>query len=202
KTTKAKYKTNVVINAAGAQAKDIGNLIGLNLPVEPESHEAGITEPVKKFFSPMVVDIRPWEDEKFGNSKNYYFYQNNEGKIIFCLTPNPGILGSDRRETSSFLPQITKRMVQLLPRLKNIKIRRTWRGLYPMTPNGDPIIGNVNEVEGYINAVGMCGQGFMLGPGVGELLTRIVTGKKTPGDDLILSNLTPKDSFFDGEILR
>ncbi len=63
-----------MINAAGAQAKDIGNLIGLDLPVEPESHEAGITEPVKKFFSPMVVDMRPAIDEKFGNSKSYYFY--------------------------------------------------------------------------------------------------------------------------------
>jgi len=202
KTTKAKYKTDVVINAAGAQAKDIGSLIDLDLPVEPESHEAGITEPVKKFFSPMVVDIRPCIDEKFGNSKNYYFYQNNEGKIIFCLTPNPSILGIDRRETSSFLPQITKRMVQLLPRLKNIKIRRTWRGLYPMTHDGNPLLGKIEEIIGYVNAVGMCGQGFMLGPGLGELLSRIVTEKITPGDELILNNLTPKRDFFDEEGLK
>ena len=202
KTTKAKYKTDVVINAAGAQAKDIGSLIDLDLPVEPESHEAGITEPVKKFFSPMVVDIRPCIDEKFGNSKNYYFYQNNEGKIIFCLTPNPSILGIDRRETSSFLPQITKRMVQLLPRLKNIKIRRTWRGLYPMTHDGNPLLGKIEEISGYVNAVGMCGQGFMLGPGLGELLSRIVTEKITPGDELILNNLTPKRDFFDEEGLK
>ena len=202
KTTKAKYKTDVVINAAGAQAKDIGSLIDLDIPVEPESHEAGITEPVKKFFSPMVVDIRPCIDEKFGNSKNYYFYQNNEGKIIFCLTPNPSILGIDRRETSSFLPQITKRMVQLLPRLKNIKIRRTWRGLYPMTHDGNPLLGKIEEISGYVNAVGMCGQGFMLGPGLGELLSRIVTEKITLGDELILNNLTPKRDFFDEEGLK
>ncbi|MBY8985923.1 MAG: FAD-binding oxidoreductase [Candidatus Lokiarchaeota archaeon] len=202
KTDKAKYKTNVVINAAGAQAKGVGNFIGLNLPIEPESHEAGITEPVKRLFSPMVVDIRPGIDEKFGNSKNYYFYQNSEGKILFCLTPNPNITGIDRRETSSFLPQITKRMIQLLPRLKNIKIRRTWRGLYPMTHDGNPIVGKVEEVEGYINAVGMCGQGFMLGPGLGETISRIITEKTTPADDLILNNLTPKDGFFNEEVLK
>ena len=150
----------------------------------------------------MVVDIRPWTDEKFGNSKNYYFYQNNEGKILFCLTPNPNIVGFDRRETSSFLPQITKRMIQLLPRLKNIKIRRTWRGLYPMTHTGNPIVGNVDEVTGYINAVGMCGQGFMLGPGLGELISRIVTEKTTPADELILNSLTPKRGFFDEEVLK
>lgn len=202
KTVKKKYKTKVVINAAGAQAKDIGSLIGLNLPVEPESHEAGITEPVKKFFSPMVVDVRPFIDKKFGNSKNYYFYQNNEGKILFCLTPNPNIAGFDRRETSSFLPQITKRMIQLLPRLKNIRIRRTWRGLYPMTQDGNPIVGKIDEVNGYINAVGMCGQGFMLGPGLGELLSRIVTEKTIPSDELILNSLAPKRDFFYEEALK
>ncbi|MFX1308041.1 MAG: NAD(P)/FAD-dependent oxidoreductase, partial [Promethearchaeota archaeon] len=179
KTTKATYKTSSIINAAGAHAKEIGAMIDLEIPVVPESHEAGITEPVKTFFKPMIVDIRPCIDEKCGDSKNYYFYQNKEGKIIFCLTPSPNILGIDRRETSSFLPQISKRMIQLLPRLKNIKVRRTWRGLYPMTPDGNPIVGKVNEIEGYINAVGLCGQGFMLGPGLGELLSRLLTEKIT-----------------------
>jgi len=195
KTTKGKYKTQSIINAAGAHAKDIGNMVGIDTPVEPESHEAGITEPVKNFFTPMIVDIRPCSDPKFGNSKNYYFYQNKEGKIIFCITPDPNILGTDRTETSSFLPQISKRMIQLLPRLRNIKVRRTWRGLYPMTPDGNPIVGEVNEIEGYINAVGMCGQGFMLGPGLGELLSRISTEKTTSMDKEILETLSYTRDF-------
>ncbi|MBA7635139.1 D-amino acid dehydrogenase [subsurface metagenome] len=190
KTTKGQYNTKNIINAAGAHARDIGNMVGLDIPVEPESHEAGITEPVKNFFSPMVVDIRTCSDPKFGDSKNYYFYQNKEGKIFFCLTPDPNILGTDRKETSSFLPQISKRMIQLLPRLRNIKVRRTWRGLYPMTPDGNPIVGKINEIEGYINAVGMCGQGFMLGPGLGELLSRLLTEKTTSRDKEILETLS------------
>ncbi len=195
KTTKGKYKTKYVINTAGAHVKEIGKMVGLDLPVIPDSHEAGITEPVKNFFSTMVVDIRPCVDSKFGNSKNYYFYQNKEGKILFCLTPDPNMVGTDRRETSSFLPQISKRMIQLLPRLRNIKVRRTWRGLYPMTPDGNPIIGKVHEVEGYINAVGMCGQGFMLGPGLGELLSRILTEKLNSRDHEIMETLSYERDF-------
>lgn len=195
KTNKAMYKTNSIVNAAGAHAKEIGKLVNLDIPVEPESHEAGITEPVKKFFNPMIVDIRPCFDSRCGDSKNYYFYQNKEGKIIFCLTPSPNILGTDRRETSSFLPQISKRMIQLLPRLRNIKVRRTWRGLYPMTPDGNPIVGKVNEIEGYLNAVGMCGQGFMLGPGLGELLSRILSEKTTSKDKEILDTLSYTRDF-------
>jgi len=189
KTNKAEHKAQTIINAAGAHANNVGNMINIDLPVVPESHEAGITEPVKKFFSTMVIDIKPAIDEKFGNSKNYYFYQNKEGKIIFCLTPEPNLPGVDRRETSLFLPQISKRMVNLLPRLKNIKIRRTWRGLYPMTPDGNPFIGKINGIEGYINAVGMCGQGFMLGPGLGELLSREITEKLNSKDKEMLREL-------------
>jgi sarcosine oxidase subunit beta len=202
KTNKAKYKAQTVINAAGAHARDIGSMLNINLPVVPESHEAGITEPVKKFFSTMVIDIKQAQDDKFGNSKNYYFYQNKEGKIIFCLTPEPIIPGLDRFETSSFLPQITKRLVNLLPRLKNIKIRRTWRGLYPMTPDGNPIIGKVEGIEGYVNAVGLSGQGFMLGPGLGELLSRVITDKLSSKDHQMLGELAYKRNYYKIEDLK
>ncbi|MHA1375522.1 MAG: NAD(P)/FAD-dependent oxidoreductase [Promethearchaeota archaeon] len=202
KTTQKKYTGQYVINAAGAYAKKVGGMVNIDLPVNPESHEAGITEPVKQFFSCMVVDIKPATDPKFGNSKNYYFYQNKEGKIIFCLTSEPSIPGLNRNETSSFLPQITKRMINLLPRLKNIKLRRTWRGLYPMTPDGNPIIGKLEEIEGYINAVGMCGQGYMLGPGVGELLCRLLVEKLSSKDKEILKELNYYREYYKEEVLK
>jgi sarcosine oxidase subunit beta len=196
-TSKETHYSQNVINAAGAHARDIAQMVGSEVPVTPESHEAGITEPVKRFFTPMVVDIRPSE-----GSKNYYFYQNKEGKIIFCLTPDPPITGTDRRETSVFLPQIAKRMINLLPRLRNIKVRRTWRGIYPMTPDGNPIVGSINEVEGYFNAVGMCGQGYMLGPGIGEILARVLANKSTPRDQEILEEFSLYRDFGQEEKLK
>lgn len=202
KTNNNTYKSQFVINAAGANARSVANMAGIDVDVQPESHEAGITEPVKHFFNPMVVDLRPYEDSVYGDSKNYYFYQNKEGKILFCLTPNPNIPGKDRRETSSFLPQISKRMIDILPRLKFIKIRRTWRGLYPMTPDGNPIIGEVDSLKGYINAVGLCGQGFMLGPGLGELLYRVIADKLTPSDQEILRSLACNRDFCQEEDLK
>jgi sarcosine oxidase subunit beta len=138
----------------------------------------------------MIVDIRPAIDLNWGNSKNYYFYQNKRGQVVFCLTPDPPIIGINRNETSSFLPQVAKRMVNLLPRLKHLKIRRTWRGLYPMTPDGSPIVGKTKEIEGYINAVGMCGQGYMLGPGIGEVVARLAAEKSTTRDMEILKEFS------------
>ena len=103
-------------------------------------------------------------------STNFYFYQHITGQIMFCITPRPQRCGAlTRQETSSFLPMVARRLVDVMPRLMNIRVRRTWRGLYPMTPDGFPIVGWSKEVEGYLMAVGMCGQGFMLGPGLGEI---------------------------------
>ncbi|TFG20599.1 MAG: FAD-binding oxidoreductase [Promethearchaeota archaeon] len=202
KTNKDEYLAPYVINAAGGHAKEVAQMVGIDVPVEPDSHEAGITEPVKYFLKPMVVDIQPATDPIFGNSKNYYFYQNKFGRIIFCLTPSPSIKGTNREETSSFLPQISKRMIDLMPRLANIKVRRQWRGLYPMTPDGNAIIGPVREIEGYINAIGMCGQGFMLGPGLGEVLSRLVQEKTSNEDKELLEEFSLYRDFGSVEKLK
>ncbi len=188
RTDKGKYTAGKVINAAGNFARNIGRMIGLDLPVEPDSHEGGITEPVQRFFGPMIVDLRPAHDPATADSANFYFYQNNEGQVIFCLTPKPLIQGTDSEATSVFLPQVAKRMVDLFPKLANLKVRRTWRGQYPMTPDGFPIVGVTREYPNVINAVGLCGQGYMLGPGLGELLSRIVTCDLTPNDIEVLSH--------------
>ena len=197
RTDQGGYATGTVINAAGPWARAVAQMAGLDVPVAPDSHEAGITEPVERFLGPMVVDIRPAE-----GSKNYYFYQHAPGPIVFCITPDPPIVGTDRRETSVFLPMIAQRMVDLMPKLANIKVRRTWRGLYPMTPDGFPIVGRARELEGYIYAVGMCGQGYMLGPGVGVLLTHLVQNDLTSQDEEILEELSPYREFGGEEKLK
>jgi len=197
RTDKGGYATETVINAAGAWARPLAQSVGLDTPVVPDSHEAGITEPVARFFDTMLVDIRPTE-----GARNYYFYQHKPGGIVFCITPDPPIVGTDRRETSVYLPMIANRMVGLMPKLANIKVRRTWRGLYPMTPDGAPVLGWSKTVEGYVHAEGMCGQGYMLGPGVGALLSRMVRGADSAEDKQILEELRPTREFGGEEALK
>ncbi len=197
KTDKGVLHSNIVINAAGAWARQVSQMAGMDVPVTPDSHESGITEPVEPFLRPMVVDIRPTED-----SANYYFYQHATGQIVFCITPSPPIVGTDRRETSVFLPQVARRMVDLIPRLRYIKVRRTWRGLYPMTPDGFPIVGKEPGLDGFIHAVGMCGQGYMLGPGLGPLLVRVVKDELDEQDIQVLNGLRPNRQFRGQEKLK
>lgn len=189
-TDRGRYYSQFVINAAGGWAKPLSAKICLEVPVEPDSHEAAITEPVKRIFEPMIVDMRAYP-----GSANFYFYQHPTGKIIFCMTPDPPIWGTHTIASSDFLPKAARRLIELMPVLRYIRVRRVWRGTYPMTPDGSPIIGKVDGLEGYLLAAGMCGQGFMFGPGVGQLLTNLVLDDLDDFDQVILENLSYHRDF-------
>ena len=197
RTNEGIYYSANVINAAGVHAKEVSNMAGIDIPVDPDSHEAGISEPVKPFMGPMVVDIR-----KELGSKNFYFYQNSIGHVVFCLTPDPPIWGIDNRSTSTFLPMIARRMIKVMPMLANLKVRRTWRGQYPNTPDGFPIVGNMKELDNFYQAVGMCGQGFMLGPGIAELVYRLITDNCDSDDLEILRSFDPYRDFKGREVFK
>jgi len=196
-TDRGCYEAGVVVDAAGPFSAALCATAGIHIPVVPDCHEAAITEPVQPFFHCMVVDVRPAP-----GSKNFYFYQNRHGQVVFCITPDPPIVGTDKRETSVFLPQICTRLVRLLPRLKNLRVRRTWRGLYPMTPDGSPIVGWNRAVQGLVHATGMCGQGLMLGTGVGEIISRLITGTTSENDEIILAEFSPYREFRGMEKLK
>jgi sarcosine oxidase subunit beta len=175
-TDNGEHAAGAVVVATGADAADDGRMLDIDIPVKPDSHEAGITAPIEHFLKPLVVDMRPGPE---GKTANFYFGQNDEGQIIFCYTPRELFYGTNREPLSEFLPILAARMIALIPRLRHALVRRVWRGLYPMTPDGVPIIDNVPEIAGLTLAVGMCGQGFMLGAGVGQEIAALVVDGAT-----------------------
>lgn len=194
-TDKGKISCSHVVNSAGGFGREISLMVDADLPVYPDSHEAGVTEPVQRFFLPMLVDIA-----SDARSDNYYFYQNAENQIVFCITPRPKQIGTDRRSTSEFLPMVIPRMLNLYPRLRNLKVRRVWRGLYPMTPDGKPIVGFDQQVQGFFHAIGMCGQGLMLGPGLADFIAlAIAEGQE---DQEVFTDLSPYRDFSGEELLK
>ena len=174
-TDKDSYHSEWVILAAGSDAAGHGALLGIEIPVTPDSHEAGISAPIEQFLEPLVVDLRPGPE---GKTANFYFGQNKEGQVIFCYTPKELFVGTNRESLSEFLPVLAGRMVSLIPKFKNLLIRRIWRGCYPMTPDGVPLVDYAPGLGGLILAVGMCGQGLMLGPGIGKNIASMIINSK------------------------
>ena len=193
RTNRGDYRAPVVVNTSGVHATQLCATLGLDIPILPDSHEAGISAPVQQFLGPLVVDLRPGPE---GKTINFYFGQDSEGQIIFCYTPKVPISGENRTSTYEFMPIIAARLVEVIPRLKNHTIRRVWRGLYPMTPDGSPVLGWAPKVRGLLLGVGMCGQGFMLGPGVGRNLASLVTHDRPEIDPDVFALLSPSRDFY------
>lgn len=166
------FSAPIIINAAGPWAKEVGQMVGLKLPVEPERHEALITEAVKYQKIPMLVDYR---------SDGGYFVQRLTGQFIGCYTPEALISGKDTGSSLQFLQEMSRRMSRLVPAIENVAILRQWAGSYCMTPDGNPLVGKT-EVEGFYCSVGMSGHGFMFGPALGKYLADYITENNWPFD--------------------
>jgi len=69
----------------------------------------------------MVVDIRP-----VTGSSNYTFTNITRARCILHHA-SPNIWGEDTAN-KRFLPMVARRLVDVMPRLANIRVRRTWRG--------------------------------------------------------------------------
>jgi len=179
RTSKGYISTGRVFNAAGGYSGEIGKMVGIDLPVTSYRHEIMVTEPVERFIDPMVISF----------SRNIYFRQAETGGIIGGQS-NPGEPpGTDMSSGLDFAQQFAKKVTWFVPALRDVKVVRQWAGLYNVTPDAQPILGSVDEVEGYFHAIGFSGHGFMIAPKTAELMAELIVYGKTsmPIDDLHLN---------------
>jgi len=187
-----KIYSGIVINCAGINAGVLAEKLHINIPIMNETHEAGISAPVSRCLQPLVVDL---SEGKSGKSLNFYCVQNHEGCIMFCYTPKNIISETDTSSTSEFMNEAAVRILSIFPYFINLRIRRVWRGVYPMTPDGIPIVGKHADFDNLYCAAGMCGQGLMLGPGVGKNLAAYIVDGKPLIDDKLFKSLSPNRDF-------
>jgi sarcosine oxidase subunit beta len=62
----------------------------------------------------------------------------------------------------------------MFPPLEEADVRYTWAGLYEMTPDRHPVIGEAPEMRGLYLANGFSGHGFQHAPIVGKLLAEMI----------------------------
>jgi len=164
-TNKGFIETQKVIAAAGGWTQEIAKMAGINLPIFSERHEILVTEPVKKILDPMLMSF----------SYNIYCQQTPEGSFIMGYGPEGEPPSYNMDSSWKFLEIMSKKATFLLPPLKNIRIIRQWAGLYNMSPDKQPIVSKIDQMEDFYVACGFSGHGFMLAPALGVLMADIVT---------------------------
>ncbi len=172
KTAQDHIAAPVVVNATGAWAKLIGQMVGLNIPIEPVKRQAFVTEPFTKIKDPfpLTVDF----------STRLYFHRESGGILLgrSKLDEKPGF---DTTVDPIFLGEVIEAALHRVPCLAeaDINIAKGWAGLYEMTPDAHPIVGPTPGLEGLFHAAGFSGHGFMHAPAIGELMAELILTGKT-----------------------
>jgi len=187
-TPRGRIETPLVVNAAGGDSVLLAKMTGLELPIVPTRHEIMVTEPVDPFFTTMIISFR----------HGVYFRQERRGGIIMGYGDPEEKPGYDIDSSLKFLRTMSQKILNLMPALHQVKVVRQWAGLYDSTPDALPILGPVDQVEGFIQVNGFSGHGFMLAPKVVDLLARLITGEKL---DLDIDRLH-LNRFQEGDISR
>ena len=151
-------ETHKVVNACGAWSPEIARMLGVELPNTPHRHEICSTEPLKPWLKPLVADL----------SDGLYFSQSTRGEIVGGVGQEHVPSGVNQESSFAFLGRYARALTRACPVLGDVKVLRQWAGCYDITPDANPIVGEVDGVEGFFQASGFMGHGFMMAPVMGK----------------------------------
>jgi len=189
-TSRGTVSASRVVNAAGAWAASIEKMVGIDLPVEPLRRMLVPTEPFDEFphTAPMIIDM----------SNGFHFRPESRGFLLAWNDPEE-TPGYKTDFEPSFIEKILTRAADRVPVFENLAVnpKRAWAGLYEMTPDHHPILGEA--IPGFFCANGFSGHGVMHAPATGKVLSDLVLRGKT---DLIDAKLLDLARFAEGRTIH
>ena len=176
-TDKGSVEAEVVVNAGGMFAGEIGRLAGVNVPVIPMAHEYLITKP-----SGVPLDVPTMRDP----SLLVYFRGESGGLVMGGYERHPapwGLDGIPADFNGRLLPEDWERFEELMtnavvrvPELEEAEVVKLVNGPEAFTPDGEFILGET-DVRGFWVAAGFCAHGLAGAGGMGQLVAEwIVEG--------------------------
>jgi sarcosine oxidase subunit beta len=191
-TAMGSIATRKVVNCAGAWAAEVAQLAGVDLPVEPLRRMLVPSEPFNAFphNAPMIVDM----------SNGFHFRPEGRGFLLAWNDPEetPGYKADF---DPGFVEKILTRAADRVPCFADLPVnpKRAWAGLYEMTPDHHPILGEAPGVPGFFLANGFSGHGVMHAPATGKILSDLILAGKT---DLIDASLLSLSRFAEGRLIH
>ena len=183
-TDKGNINAEIVINAGGLWAREVGQMAGINLPVQPMEHHYLITEAIPEIEAMGEGKRLPVGTDFEGN---IYFRQEGKGMLLGTYeqksTPwkvegTPMNFGHELLEPK--LENIQDRLAigfKRMPALEKAGIKNIVNGPFTFGPDGSPLIGPVPGLKNYWVAVGVMA-GFCQGGGVGKCIAEwIIDGE-------------------------
>jgi sarcosine oxidase, subunit beta len=160
-----------VVDAAGAWARQVGALAGVEVPVDGYRRQVAVLE-TDRTELPLVT-------EELDGGEVLYLRGEGERHILAGLhaettaeqPADPD--GYEQTPDHEFEDRIAELVSKRLVHGSSLRLRGGWAGLYPIAAGGSPIVAEA-EVAGFFVLAGLGGNGIQLGPALGEDLARLV----------------------------
>jgi sarcosine oxidase subunit beta len=183
-----------VVCAAGPWSKQIGQLVGLDIPVEPQRGQLVVTEQVKNAQYPYILDgdylttaygIKAEGEDASARKRHAMgiggsFAQEPTGN--WTIGSSRDMAGFTRDVSPEVLKGMTQRLLEFFPEMQALNCIRFFAGFRPYcVKDGHPILGRVLDLPGFHVATGHAGEGIAMAPVTGKLIAEeITTGKDSP----------------------
>jgi len=197
-TDKGTVHAEHVVNCAGLWAREVGHMVGIELPVLAMEHHYLITEDIPELKG---------RDQEIVNTTDYsgeiYVRQERGGVLIGTYEPH-GIIWSPVKTPDDFSMQLLAEDFERLapyfevgfqhfPALGRVGIRKAINGPFTFAPDGNPLVGPVRGLPNFWVACAVMA-GFSQGGGIGLVLSRWMA-HGDPGQDIISMDVARFGAF-------
>ena len=185
-TTNRTFEARTVINCANVHAPELAKMVGEDIPVTSERHQALVTEPVAPLIDCMVMSFH----------RSYYVQQTPHGSFVMGIGPHEAP-SYNFNSSWQFLEKNCAVMCEALPILRKLKVVRQWAGQYDLSPDCNPVIDEAAEAKGFYSVCGFSGHGFMVSPRIAILMANHLAGQEDSMDIKLFS----KERYKTGKLL-
>jgi sarcosine oxidase subunit beta len=162
-TPEGRVSCELVVNAAGSWAGEVGALAGLDIPVRPYRRCVYMTEPFTHIPGPIPLTI----DVGSG-----FYMRKEQENILFGMSNLAEPPSHNLQVDWEWLDTVLEGGLARFPILERAGLaeKLCWAGSYEITPDHMPILGRHPELPNYLDASGFSGHGIMHSPATGLLI--------------------------------
>ncbi|KAA0766638.1 FAD-binding oxidoreductase [Bacillus sp. SH5-2] len=201
-TTNGTYTAKQVVNAAGVWAPKIGQMLDVNIPIEPRKGHIIVASRQQHVGCRKVMEFG-YLISKFGGKRQVDDLTEKYGvALVFEPTESQNFLIGSSREFVGFhtrinnevIKCIANRAIRFYPKMADMMVIRSYAGLRPWTEDHLPIISRVEHIPNYFIAAGHEGDGISLAAVTGKVIEELLNEKETiiPIEPLRLSRFTER----------
>jgi 4-methylaminobutanoate oxidase (formaldehyde-forming) len=183
-TDQGRIETEIVVNAAGMWARQLGALNDVCIPLQAAEHYYLITDAVPGMDKDLAVIEDP---ERYG-----YYRPEGDGMLVGLFEPVGAPWALDGVSDSfafGTLPPDWERLgpylgtaLERIPSLSEVGVRLFFCGPESFTPDVRPMLGPAPELDGYFVAAGMNSLGILMGGGIGNVIAHWIVDGVPPVD--------------------